>query len=119
MHAAAGLTCSFSTAPFAALDAPARVGALALLTAAAQRGAIVVVSDHDGAAGKIATHIATITSGRLHVQPATAASAHVHVVAVGGDGTPVNEIVAVAERDALLLAVLRGGGSVLRVEDVR
>jgi ABC-type multidrug transport system ATPase subunit len=105
--------------PFAALDTQARTAALGLLTAAAGRGAIVVVSDHDGAAADIATHVATITSGRLDVRPVTAAAADVRVVAVGRDGTRVEQVVTATERDALLLAVLRDGGSVLHVEDVR
>lgn len=104
--------------PYAALDAAARDVTSTLIAAAARDGAAVVVSDHDGAATAVATHVATIADGRVSLENAAAPPARVHVVGIAPDGTTVDRIVSAGERDESLLHLLRGGGHVLRVEDV-
>lgn len=104
--------------PLAALDAAARDATLSLLVAAARDGAAVVVSDHDGAAAGVATHVATISGGRLTVAAAGRPSPRVRIVAARADGTGVDLVVPVGEREAALLELLRDGAKVLRVEDV-
>jgi len=104
--------------PFAALDTTTRAATLSLIASAARDGAVVVVSDHEGAATEVATHVGTIAGGRLSVQRAPGLTQRVRILGTEADGTTVDRIVPAGERDALLLHLLRDGGSVRRVEDV-
>lgn len=104
--------------PFAALDFAARDVTLGLIASAARDGAAVLVSDHDGVAVGVATHVATIADGRLSVAASAVGGRRVRVVGADGGGAPVDVVVGADERDPLLLRLLRGGGSIQRVEEL-
>jgi ABC-type Mn2+/Zn2+ transport system ATPase subunit len=104
--------------PFASLDAAARDETLGLISSAARNGAAVLMSDHDDVAVGVATHVATLHGGRLSVQPAPVVPTRVRVVGADGSGAVIDVVVSAAERDPLLLRLLRDGGQVHRVEEV-
>jgi ABC-type multidrug transport system ATPase subunit len=104
--------------PFASLDSAARDVALGLIASAARDGAAVLVSDHDGVAVGVGTHVAAVEGGRLVVEAVAAAARRVRIVGADGRGVRVDVVISVDERDPMLLRLLRGGGSIERVEEM-
>jgi ABC-type multidrug transport system ATPase subunit len=101
--------------PFGPLDGGAREAAAALITQAAADGAGVLLSDHHGAGDLVATRAVRISGHRLADEPPPAGRWRIILRTPGG--RPRELLVATQERDATLLAALRRGDEVHRVEE--
>jgi ABC-type multidrug transport system ATPase subunit len=104
--------------PFAALDPAARAAAATLIREAAAGGAGVLLSDHQGAGDLVATSRVAIREQRLVDEGGPPVAQRWRIV-LRVPGSAARELLLTAEqRDSELLAALRRGEEVHRVEEI-
>lgn len=104
--------------PFAALDPATRAAAATLIRDAASGGAGVLLSDHQGAGDLIATRRVAIREHQLVAEGGPPAAQRWRIV-LRVPGSAARELLLTAgQRDAELLAALRRGEEVHRVEEI-
>jgi ABC-type multidrug transport system ATPase subunit len=104
--------------PFAPLDAAARDAAAALIRAAADRGAGVLLSDHHGAGDLVATRRLRITGLQIAGDTAPAGDKQWKIILRAPGAAPRELRVPAAQRDRALLEALLRGEEVCRVEEL-
>ena len=102
--------------PFAAMDEDSSRAAGELIRRAADDGAAVLIADHSPHLPVPGARTVSVRDGRL-VEPSTSQDAPLwRVETLGPDGVRLVQELSAAERDRVLLMVLRQGGQVIQVQ---
>lgn len=104
--------------PFAAMDEDSSRTAAELIVRAADDGTAVLLADHSQHLRVARARTVTVRDGRLG-GPSSGADAPLwRVETLGPDGVRLVQELSAAERDRVLLTVLRQGGHVIRVQEL-